>query len=61
MIDCIGELLGEMPYLRWAMLRTSMEKSRDAYVKRLGMAVLRSGDIEDGPVMMGVKGKKGGP
>lgn len=60
-IDCIGELLGEMPYLRWAMLRTSMEKSRDAYVKRLGMAVLRSGDIEDGPIMMGRKGRVGGP
>jgi hypothetical protein len=60
-IDCIGEMLEEMPYLRWAMLRTSMEKSRDAYVKRLGMAVLQSGEIENGPVMMGRKGKKGGP
>jgi GNAT superfamily N-acetyltransferase len=60
-IDCLAELLDEMPYLRWAMLRTSMEKSRDAYVKRLGMAVLPSGDIKDGPVMMGRKGKVGGP
>ncbi|KAF3386937.1 hypothetical protein F1880_000052 [Penicillium rolfsii] len=61
MIDCIGELLNEMPYLRWAMLRTSHERSRDAYVQRLGMAVLKSGEIEDGPVMMGRKGRVGGP
>lgn len=60
-IDCLAELLDEMPYLRWAMLRTSMEKSRDAYVKRLGMAVLKSGDIKEGPVMMGRKGRVGGP
>jgi hypothetical protein len=60
-IDCIGELLNEMPYLRWAMLRTSMERSQDAYEKKLGMAVLQSGDIKDGPVMMGKKGKVGGP
>lgn len=60
-IDCIGELLEEMPYLRWAMLRTSMEKSQSAYEKRLGMAVLQSGDIKNGPVMMGRKGRVGGP
>ena len=60
-IDCIGELLEEMPYLRWAMLRTSMEASQSAYEKRLGMAVLQSGDIKKGPVMMGRKGRVGGP
>ena len=61
MIDCMGELLEEMPYLRWAMLRTSMEASQSAYEKRLGMAVLLSGDIKKGPVMMGKKGRVGGP
>lgn len=60
-IDCMGELLGEMPYLRWAMLRTSMEASQRSYEKRLGMAVLQSGDIKKGPVMMGRKGEVGGP
>ncbi|EPS30785.1 hypothetical protein PDE_05737 [Penicillium oxalicum 114-2] len=61
LIDCIGEMLGEMPYLRWAMLRTSMEQSQRAYEKRLGMQVLVSGDIGQGPVMMGKKGGCGGP
>ncbi|KAJ5085147.1 hypothetical protein N7532_009918 [Penicillium argentinense] len=59
-IDCIGEVLNDMPYLRWAMLRTSMEMSQIAYEKRLGMEVLRSGDIKDGPVMMGRRGKAWG-
>jgi hypothetical protein len=53
----MGELLEEMPYLRWAMLRTSMEASQSAYEKRLGMAVLQSEDIKKGPVMMGRKGR----
>lgn len=61
MIDCIGEVVDQMPYLRWAMLRTSLEQSRVAYEKRLGMKVLLSGDIKDGPVMMGKKGVAGGP
>ncbi|KAJ5404439.1 hypothetical protein N7509_004310 [Penicillium cosmopolitanum] len=60
-IDCIGEVVDQMPYLRWAMLRTSLEQSRVAYEKRLGMKVLLSGDIKDGPVMMGKKGVVGGP
>jgi GNAT superfamily N-acetyltransferase len=60
-IDCIGEVVDQMPYLRWAMLRTSLEESRLAYEKRLGMRVLLSGDIKDGPVMMGKRGVNGGP
>lgn len=60
-IDCIGELLNEMPYLRWAMLRTSLEQSQIAYEKRLGMEVLQSGDVKKGPIMMGRRGKVGGP
>ncbi|KAJ5999753.1 hypothetical protein N7481_000162 [Penicillium waksmanii] len=60
-IDCIGEVVDQMPYLRWAMLRTSLEQSRVAYEKRLGMRVLLSGDIQDGPVMMGKRGVTGGP
>ncbi|KAJ5480929.1 hypothetical protein N7539_006823 [Penicillium diatomitis] len=60
LIDCIGEMVEGMPWLRWAMLRTSMEKSQKAYEKRLGMGVLRSGDVREGPVMMGRKGGCGG-
>ncbi|KAJ5819792.1 hypothetical protein N7474_005383 [Penicillium riverlandense] len=58
-IDCIEELLKDLPYLRWVILRTSLEKSQQSYEKRLGMAVLKSGDISEGPVMMGRKGKAG--
>lgn len=61
LIDCIGEVLDTMPYLRWAMLRTSLERSRFAYEKKLGMDVLVSGNVNDGPVMMGRKGRLGGP
>lgn len=61
LIDCIGEVLDGMPYLRWAMLRTSLEKSQIAYERKLGMKVLQSGEIQDGPVMMGKKGRLGGP
>lgn len=60
-IDCIGEIVDQMPYLRWAMLRTSLEQSRVAYEKRLGMQVLLSGNVRDGPVMMGKRGVTGGP
>jgi ribosomal protein L27 len=41
------------------MLRTSVEKSKESYQKRLGMSVLESGDIREGPVMMGKKGRAG--
>ncbi|KAK9364777.1 hypothetical protein V1509DRAFT_635206 [Lipomyces kononenkoae] len=59
LIDCVDELLGSLPYLRWVMLRTSKKKSKESYEKRLGMSVLRSGEISEGPVMMGKKGKAG--
>lgn len=59
LIDCVDELLEPLPYLRWAMLRTSMQKSEESYEKRLGMTVLTSGEISEGPVMMGKKGKAG--
>ncbi|KAE8381313.1 hypothetical protein BDV26DRAFT_255739 [Aspergillus bertholletiae] len=61
LIDCVGEVLKPLPHLRWTMLRTSVEKSQESYEKRLGMAVLKSGHISDGPVMMGRKGVAGGP
>jgi GNAT superfamily N-acetyltransferase len=56
-IDCIDELLMSLPHLRWFMLRTSMPKSKEAYVKRLGMSVLDEGDVDKGPIMMGKKGR----
>lgn len=59
LIDCLNEVLSVLPYLRWVMLRTSVKKSMDSYKKRLGMSVLESGDIMDGPVMMGKKGRAG--
>ncbi|KAJ5287097.1 hypothetical protein N7478_002783 [Penicillium angulare] len=58
-IDCLDEVLEPLPYLRWAMLRTSMLKSQESYEKRLGMEVLKSGSIADGPVMMGKRGRAG--
>ncbi|KAJ5661227.1 uncharacterized protein N7484_000599 [Penicillium longicatenatum] len=59
LLDCVNELLDPLPYLRWSMLRTSALKSQQSYEKRLGMNVLHSGDIKDGPVMMGKKGRAG--
>ncbi|CAI7645267.1 unnamed protein product [Penicillium bialowiezense] len=59
LVDCVGQLLEPLPYLRWTMLRTSMKKSQESYEKRLGMNVLKSGDISEGPVMMGKKGRGG--
>lgn len=59
LLDCVDELLGVLPYLRWSMLRTSAQKSKESYEKRLGMSVLPSGDVRDGPVMMGKKGRAG--
>ncbi|KAK9235762.1 hypothetical protein V1525DRAFT_253257 [Lipomyces kononenkoae] len=57
LLDCIDESLSTLPYLRWFMLRTAKEKSKESYEKRLGMYILQSGDIKEGPVMMGKKGK----
>ncbi|KAJ5741001.1 hypothetical protein N7493_000873 [Penicillium malachiteum] len=59
LLDCVDELLSVLPYLRWSMLRTSAQKSKESYEKRLGMTVLPSGDVRDGPVMMGKKGRAG--
>ena len=56
-IECIDEVLQELPYLRWIMLRTSSEKSQQSYETKLGMHVLKYGDASEGPVMMGRKGK----
>lgn len=55
LLDCVDEYLEGLPYLRWAMLRTSVETSRKAYGKRLGMMVLEN--KESGPWMMGKKGQ----
>ncbi|KAG9584366.1 hypothetical protein KCU77_g1918, partial [Aureobasidium melanogenum] len=55
LLDCVDAYLEGLPYLRWAMLRTSQETSRKAYEKRLGMMVLDS--TENGPWMMGKKGQ----
>ncbi|KAL3488167.1 hypothetical protein BJX62DRAFT_240315 [Aspergillus germanicus] len=59
LIDCVDGVLDPLPYLRWVMLRTSVEKSKGSYEKRLGMSVLESRDIREGPVMMGKKGRAG--
>lgn len=40
LIDCVGEVLRPMSELRWAMLRTTGEKSVETCKKRLGMSVL---------------------
>ncbi|KAH0365400.1 hypothetical protein KCU65_g6118, partial [Aureobasidium melanogenum] len=55
LLDCVDEYVEGLPYLRWAMLRTSQETSRKAYEKRLNMIVLEN--KEDGPWMMGKKGQ----
>jgi GNAT superfamily N-acetyltransferase len=57
LIDCVDELLRPLPFLRWTMLRTSNVKSKESYEKRLGMMVLESGDVSQGPVMMGKRGE----
>lgn len=57
LLDCVNELLEPLPYLRWTMLRTSSRKSKESYERRMGMSVLACGDVEEGPVMMGKKGK----
>lgn len=56
LIDCVNETLSDLPYLRWIMLRTSSEKSKQSYEQRLGMMLLKSANVEEGPVMMGKKG-----
>lgn len=59
-IDCIDEILKDLPYLRWTMLRTSTEKSQQSYEQKLGMTVLKSGNTNEGPVVMGRKGHGAG-
>lgn len=56
LIDCVDEVLNELPYLRWAMLRTAEKKSVESYKKRLGMSIIQSSDVSNGPVMMGKRG-----
>ncbi|KAF7595222.1 hypothetical protein BBP40_006967 [Aspergillus hancockii] len=56
LIDCVDELLRPLPYLRWFMLRTSAEKSKQSYEKRLGMSVLDTSCVSEGGIMMGRKG-----
>ncbi|KAE8324066.1 hypothetical protein BDV39DRAFT_181243 [Aspergillus sergii] len=57
LIDCVDEVLRPLPHLRWFMLRTSAEKSKQAYEKRLGMHVLDTSCVSEGGIMMGRKGK----
>ncbi|RAO74248.1 uncharacterized protein BHQ10_010260 [Talaromyces amestolkiae] len=57
LLDCVNELLEPLPHLRWTMLRTSSRKSKESYERRMGMSILAYRDVEDGPVMMGRKGK----
>ncbi|PWY89843.1 hypothetical protein BO70DRAFT_129880 [Aspergillus heteromorphus CBS 117.55] len=56
-IDCVDEVLVDLPHLRWTMLRTGTERSKQAYEKRMGMTVLGMKDISEGPIMMGRRGK----
>ncbi|KAE8130939.1 hypothetical protein BDV38DRAFT_38611 [Aspergillus pseudotamarii] len=57
LIDCVDEVMRPLPYLRWFMLRTSTEKSKQAYETRLEMSVLDTSCASEGAVMMGRKGK----
>lgn len=57
LLDCVDELLQEMPYLRWFILRTGSEKSVKSYEKRMGMEILANGDVASGTVCMGRRGK----
>lgn len=56
LIDCVDEVLGGMPYLRWVMLRTSSDESKVAYERRLGMRVLAEEVLAKG-VVMGRRGE----
>ncbi|KAJ5936062.1 hypothetical protein N7454_005360 [Penicillium verhagenii] len=58
LVDCVQETLEAMPYLRWAMLRTSGDCAKNMYIKRLGMEVLLSGEEVEGAIMMGKRGKE---
>lgn len=58
-IDCIDEMLKDLPYLRWTLLRTSSEKSQRSYEQKLGMEVLKCGDANEGPIVMGRRGNGG--
>ncbi|OJJ54264.1 hypothetical protein ASPSYDRAFT_161087 [Aspergillus sydowii CBS 593.65] len=57
LLDCVDELVREMPYLRWFILRTGSEKSVKAYERRMGMEVLANGEVANGTVCMGRRGK----
>ncbi|PLB55676.1 hypothetical protein P170DRAFT_314846, partial [Aspergillus steynii IBT 23096] len=57
LLEAIDELLRPLPRLRWFMLRTSGEKSRQLYEKKLGMAVLDACHNGGRAVMMGRKGR----
>ncbi|GES59644.1 GNAT family N-acetyltransferase [Aspergillus terreus] len=57
LLDCVDELIRPLPYLRWSMLRTSSEKSKQSYEKRMDMVVLDCGNTQEGAIMMGRKGK----
>lgn len=57
LLDCVDELIRPLPHLRWSMLRTSSEKSKQSYEKRMDMVVLDCGNTQEGAIMMGRKGK----
>jgi ribosomal protein S18 acetylase RimI-like enzyme len=57
LLDCVDQSLEALPYLRWTMLRTSSQKSKESYERRMGMSILSFDDVKNGPVMMGKKGK----
>lgn len=57
LLDCVDESLKVLPHLRWTMLRTSSQRSRESYERRMEMSVLSFGDVRDGPVMMGKRGQ----
>lgn len=57
LLDCVDELVQAMPYLRWFILRTGSETSVKAYEKRMGMEILANGDVANGTVCMGRRGK----
>ncbi|RJE18821.1 Acetyltransferase GNAT family [Aspergillus sclerotialis] len=56
LIDCVDEVVRPLPYLRWFMLRTCVQKSKESYQKRISMDVLVSDPHKTGPVIMGRKG-----
>ncbi|KAF2648999.1 acetyltransferase [Lophiostoma macrostomum CBS 122681] len=53
LIQCCGDLVVDMPYLRWMMLLTGSEHAERMYERELGMQ--RLGIREDGLISMGAK------